>query len=368
MNINILAVLFGGLLIAGCTNMSSKEIASENSGSLIPTGAKLDTATFAGGCFWCMDAPFEKLQGVKNVISGYAGGHVKNPTYEEVCTGTTGAVESVQIIYDPDIVSYSELVEVYWRQFDPTDSGGSFYDRGSQYKSYIYYRNDVEKQIAETSKERLDMSGIFKKPIVTQIKPFTTFYPAEAYHQHFYKKNPARYYSYREASGRDSFIMAVWGDAGVNKYIKNSEEKMKQPESELKKKLTPIQYAVTQQCETEPAFNNKYWDNHREGIYVDVVSGEPLFSSTNKYDSGTGWPSFTKPIDPRFIEKDKDNSFGMNRIEVRSKIGNSHLGHLFDDGPAPTHLRYCINSASLRFIPKEDMEKEGYGEYLYLFK
>jgi len=368
MRINFLIFLLGSLLIIGCTRMSSKEIASEKPGSLIPAGDKLDTATFAGGCFWCMDAPFEKLQGIKDVISGYAGGHVENPTYEEVCAGTTGAVEAVQVIYDPNIISYSELVEVYWRQFDPTDSGGSFYDRGSQYKSAIFYKTDTEKQIAEASKDRLNKSGIFNKPIYTKIEPFKNFYPAEAYHQHYYKKNPSRYYSYREASGRDSFIMSVWGDKGVNQYIKNSEKEMKKDNSQLKKQLTPIQYAVTQQCGTEPPFQNEYWNNHREGIYVDVVSGEPLFSSTDKYDSGSGWPSFTKPIDPRFIEKDKDPSLGMERIEVRSKIGDSHLGHLFDDGPAPTHLRYCINSASLRFIPKEDMEKDGYGEYLYLFK
>jgi peptide methionine sulfoxide reductase msrA/msrB len=204
-------------------------------------------------------------------------------------------------------------------------------------------------------------SGIFDKPIATKIAQFTDFYPAEDYHQQYCKKNPARYYTYRSASGRDRYIKAVWGDVGLEKYKKPKNE-------DLKKKLTNLQYEVTAQCGTEPAFDNAYWNNHQIGIYVDVVSREPLFSSTDKFESGTGWPSFTKPIDPRFIVKRKDTSAFMERIEVRSKSSDSHLGHVFDDGPTPTHLRYCINSASLRFIPKEDMEKEGYGYLLWMLK
>ncbi len=358
MRLGVILYLVSSLFVNSCSkvNLKNDEV------RLIPqTNSGLETATFAGGCFWCMDAPFESLDGVKNVVSGFAGGHEKNPSYEEVSTGTTGAVEAVQVIFDPGIISYSELLDVYWKQFDPTDAGGSFYDRGSQYQSAIFYKDDTQKKLAEESKEELDKSGIFKKPIITKIEKFVSFYPAENYHQHFFKKNPVRFKAYEQASGRESFILGVWGDNGIDRYKKLSEE-------EMKKKLTPLQYDVTQNSATERPFQNEYWNNHKEGIYVDVVSGEPLFCSKDKFDSGTGWPSFTQPIDPRFLIKKEDNSLGMQRIEVRSKIANSHLGHLFDDGPAPTNLRYCMNSAALRFIPKEDMEKEGYGEYLWLLK
>ena len=351
MKTNFVSVLILLLITTACANTNSRKI---NSAAIMNTDG-MQTATFAGGCYWCMSAPFEKIDGISEVISGHSKGELPNGK------GTTGNVEAVQVIFDPDVISYSELLDVYWKQFDPTDKGGSFYDRGPQYETYIFYMNDYQKQLAEKSKERLDNSGIFDKPIITKVVKFVSFTPVQESEQHFDKKNPSRYYSYRAASGRDEFIRGVWGDIGIDKYKKPSDD-------ELKKELTPLQYDVTQKSATERPFHNEYFDNHREGIYVDIVTGAPLFSSIDKFDSGTGWPSFTKPIDTRYVTKDIDRSIGEERVEVRSKFGNSHLGHVFNDGPAPTHLRYCINSAALKFIPKDEMKNKGYGEFLWIFK
>lgn len=340
-----IALLLG--LMIGCGRLDSQQ----------QKGAAL--ATFAGGCFWCMEPPFEKLPGVYSVKSGYTGGKEANPDYRQVSSGKSTHREAVQIEYDPARIGYEELLEVFWRQIDPTDAGGQFVDRGKHYTTAIYFHSENQKKAADSSLRALARSGRFQKPVVTEILPAGVFYPAEAYHQDYYKKNPVDYYRYRNGSGRDAFIQKHWG-----KEKTGWKEFKRPPDRELRSKLSEMQYRVTREDGTEPPFRNEFWNSKARGIYVDIVSGEPLFSSRDKYDSGTGWPSFTRPLDKRWIQEAADESHGMKRVEVRSKLGDSHLGHVFDDGPAPQGLRYCINSAALRFIPEDRMAREGYGEFL----
>ncbi|CEO14351.1 peptide-methionine (R)-S-oxide reductase MsrB [Paraclostridium sordellii] len=311
-------------------------------------------ATFAGGCFWCMFKPFSNYDGVEKIIAGYTGGIVENPTYEEVCSEITGHLEAIQIVYDDTLVRYEDLLDIFWKQIDPTDGGGQFNDRGNRYKTAIFYHDENQKKLAIESKEALQKSNLFEDPIMTEILPAEKFYIAEEYHQDYYKKEPIHYELYFRGSGRYDFIKNNWDKNNINR-------------DKLKETLSPIQFEVTQNDQTEPPFKNEYWDNKEEGIYVDIVSGDVLFTSRDKFDSGCGWPSFTKPVSEKVLREKSDFSHGMYRTEVRSTKANSHLGHVFDDGPKESGgLRYCINSAALKFISKDKMKEMGYENYLNL--
>jgi len=334
---------------------------------------KTATAVFAGGCFWCVEADFKKIDGVLQAISGYTGGRTENPSYQQVSRGGSGHVEAVQVRFDPRRISYQELLGHFWRMVDAGDGGGQFVDRGEQYRTAIYYADDEQRLQAEASKKALDKAKILPRPVATAIIPLQVFYPAEAYHQDYAKKNPAHYQRYRSGSGRDQFVARMCAllppPAPVVQAAAGTPPTpwVRPTDTELKGRLTPLQYKVARENGTEPPFQNDYWNNHAGGIYVDIVSGEPLFSSTDKFDSGTGWPSFTRPISPDSVVEKSDRSLFMTRTEVRSALADSHLGHVFSDGPKPTGRRYCINSAALRFISVQELEQEGLARFLPLF-
>lgn len=332
----------------------------------VTAGGNTKTAVFAGGCFWSVEAPFEKLDGVVSVVTGYTGGHTTDPTYEKVSTGKTGHLEAVQIRYDPRRISYDQLLQVFWRNTDPTDAKGQFADRGTEYRSVIFYDGKEQQTAAEASKAALAAQGKFEKPVVTNILPVSAFYEAEDVHQDFYRTHPADYKFNDVASGREAFLDEVWGE---DQELKALESPYSQIDiAERLKSLTKLQVEVTQHDQDEPPFRNAYWNNTEEGIYVDIVSGEPLFSSKDQFDAGTGWASFTRPLEPNSVVYREVGGFFSDETQVRSRYADSFLGHVYEDGPEPTGLRYCTNSASLRFIPKDDLSQSGYGEFTKLFQ
>lgn len=315
---------------------------------------KEGTIYLAGGCFWGTEHFIKQINGVINTEVGYANGNTENPSYQQVCSHTTGFAETVKVNFDTGRLDLKTLLNLYFMTIDPTSLNRQGGDSGDQYRTGIYYVDT--KDLATIKQEIAALSKKYDKPIVIEVQPMKNFYRAEDYHQDYLAKNPQGYCHIKP----ELFALA---------RNSNKEPKfIKQDPRVLKEKLTPLEYKVTQEKGTEPPFNNAYDHEFRPGIYVDITTGEPLFISTDKYDSGCGWPAFSRPIDKKLLVEHRDTSFGMVRTEVRSALGGAHLGHVFPDGPQDKGgIRYCINSASLKFIPKEVMAKEGYAAYLKLF-
>ncbi len=307
----------------------------------------------AGGCFWGLERYMRGIAGVKDTEVGYANGHTKSPTYEEVCTRCTGHAEAVRVEYDESALPLAFLLELYFQAIDPTTLNGQGADEGTQYRTGIYYTDKADAPVIEAALRSLGER--YDKPVVVECEALRAFYPAEDYHQDYLEKRAGGYCHI------PAWKMRQAAAARVNPalYPRPAEETLKQT-------LPPLSYAVTRQAATEPPFSHPFANGATAGIYVDITTGEPLFSSRNQFNAGCGWPSFTRPIEPFVLHAHTDVSHGMLRTEVRSRAGNAHLGHVFEDGPRESGgLRYCINGAALRFVPREDMEREGYG---YLLK
>lgn len=309
----------------------------------------------AGGCFWGTEKYLSVIRGVTETEVGYANGTTEHPTYEEVCTGKTGHAETVHVVYDPAILPLEFLLELYYESIDPSSVNRQGGDAGTQYRTGIYYTDPADLPVIERSIEKL--ARRLDKPVAIEVLPLSNFWRAEEYHQKYLDKNPGGY-CHIPKSKLTRAARAIINPAD---YAPPDEKRLGA--------LTELQYDVTQHSATEPPFENEYWNEQRQGIYVDITTGEPLFVSTDKFESGCGWPSFARPLDPAAVTYHRDSTHGMERAEVRSRVGNAHLGHVFDDGPKELGgLRYCINSAALRFIPKEEMEKEGYGHLIEFVK
>jgi len=348
-------VLIGGALLVSNSSLSSAQPE--------PESAELELATFGSGCFWCTEAVFDELRGVHSATSGYSGGKKENPTYEDISTGFTGHAEVVQVEFDPQQITFAELLEVFWQTHDPTTLNRQGADSGTQYRSVVFYHSDEQRELAEQYREKLDKSGAFSNPIVTEVSPFTKFYPAESSHQQYFERNARQPYCQAVIQPKlDKFRKAfadklaepapAVGDLGANALPADTDWS----KVDWKRRLTPEQYHVAREEGTEPPFANAYWDNKQAGVYHCVCCGLPLFDSSAKYKSGTGWPSFFQPTDKKNISEIEDRKLFSVRTEIRCSRCEAHLGHVFDDGPQPTGFRYCMNSAAMNFVgnPSEE--------------